>query len=139
MKDYTERIMLIYNPKHKNVLNIINYSNNSFNIKNPKKNPPTIIKKSHSLELENIGEICNDGKPKCICFTYEGKDGLYEYTDDNKMLYEVYSEFRSKYGWAPEGGRLMLTKNDNMLDLDEFKSLRDNGINDKDSICIIND
>ena len=31
----------------------------------------------------------------------------------------------------------MLMKNDNMLDLDEYKSLRDNGINDKDKICII--
>ena len=55
------------------------------------------------------------------------------------MLYEVYKEFRSKCGWAPELGRLMLKKNDNMLDLDEFKSLRDNGINDKDNICIIID
>jgi ubiquitin carboxyl-terminal hydrolase 2/21 len=76
---------------------------------------------------------------KCIYFTYEGKEGYYDYTDDNKMLYQVYSEFRSKYGWAPEGGRLMLTKNDNMLDLDEYKSLRENGINDKDKICIIKD
>ena len=58
MKNYTEKIMLIYNPKHKNVLNIINYSNNSFNIKNPKKKPPTIIKKSHALGLENIGATC---------------------------------------------------------------------------------
>jgi len=76
---------------------------------------------------------------KCIYFTYEGKEGYYDYTDDNKMLYEVYNEFRSECGWAPELGRLMLTKNDNMLDLDESKSLRDNGINDKDSICIIID
>ena len=76
---------------------------------------------------------------KCIYFAYEGKEGYYDYTDDNKMLYEVYSEFRNKYDWAPEGGRLMLTKNDNMPDLDEFKSLKENGINDKDKICIIKD
>ena len=76
---------------------------------------------------------------KCIYFAYEGKEGYYDYTDDNKMLYEVYSEFRSKYDWAPEGGHLMLTKNDNMTDLDEYKSLRENGINDKDKICIIKD
>ena len=74
---------------------------------------------------------------KCIYLTFEGKEGYYDYTDDNKLLYEVYNEFRNKYAWAPEGGRLMLMKNDNMLDLDEYKSLRDNGINDKDKICII--
>ena len=76
---------------------------------------------------------------KCIYLTFEGKEGYYDYTDDNKLLYEVYNEFRNKYAWAPEGGRLMLMKNDNMLDLDINKSLRDNGINDKDKICIIID
>ena len=76
---------------------------------------------------------------KCIYLTFEGKEGYYDYTDDNKLLYDVYNEFRNKYAWAPEGGRLMLMKNDNMLDLDINKSLRDNGINDKDKICIIID
>ena len=31
----------------------------------------------------------------------------------------------------------MLMKTDNMINLDEYKSLRDNGINDKDKICVI--
>ena len=129
--------MFIYNPKHRNVLNIINYYNNSFNIKNATKKQPPIINKSHSLELENIGEICNDGKLKCICFTYEGKDGLYEYTDDNKMLYEAYNEFCNKYGWAPRGQLLFLMKNDNLIELVDYKRLAENGIKDGDKICII--
>ena len=81
--------------------------------------------------------ILNDGKSKCIYFTYEGKDGLYEYTDDNKMLYEAYNEFCNKYEWAPKSQRLMLMKNDNMVDLEDFKGLAENGINDGDKICIL--
>ena len=79
----------------------------------------------------------NDGKPKCIYFTYEGKEGFYEYTDDNKMLYEAYNEFCNKYEWAPKSQRLMLMKNDNMIDLEDFKGFAENGINDGDKICII--
>ena len=79
----------------------------------------------------------NDAKPKCIYFTYEGKEGFYEYTDDNKMLYEAYNEFCNKYEWAPKSQRLMLMKNDNMIDLEDFKGFAENGINDGDKICII--
>ena len=82
-------------------------------------------------------KIATNVENKCIYFSYEGKEGYYDYTDDNKMLSEAYSEFRSKYDWAPQGGRLMLMKNNNMIDLDEYKSLKDNGISDKDKICVL--
>jgi len=85
----------------------------------------------------NINMNNNDGKPKCIYFTYEGKEGFYEYTDDNKMLFDAYNEFCNKYEWAPKGQRLMLMKNDNMIDLEDYKGLAENGINDGDKICII--
>ena len=86
----------------------------------------------------NININNNDGKPKCIYFTYEGKEGYYEYTDDNKLLYDAYNEFCNKYGWDPSGKRLMLMKDNNMIDLEEYKSLAENGINNGDKICIIN-
>ena len=77
---------------------------------------------------------------KCIYFTYEGKEGYFEYTDENsKMLYEAYEEFKKKYAWAPQNGRLMLMKNNNMIDLDNYQSIAGNGINNGDKICIIVD
>ena len=76
---------------------------------------------------------------KCIYFSYEGKEGYYEYTDDNKMLYEAYEEFKKKYAWAPQNGRLMLTKNNGMTDLESYNSIAGNGINNGDKICIIVD
>ena len=89
-------------------------------------------------DMNNININVNDDKPKCIYFTYEGKEGYYEYTDDNKMLYDAYNEFCNKYDWAPRGQRLMLMKNNNMIDLEEYKGLAENGINNEDKICIIN-
>ena len=75
---------------------------------------------------------------KCIYFTYEGKEGFYEYMDDNQLLYSVYQEFRNKYSWAPSNNAsFFLLKNNDMKPLDEYKSLRDNGINSSDKICII--
>ena len=76
---------------------------------------------------------------KCIYFSYEGKEGYYEYTDDNKMLYEAYEEFKKKYAWAPQNGRLMLMKNNDMTDLESYNSIAGNGINNGDKICIIVD
>ena len=60
-----------------------------------------------------------------------------EYIDDNKRLYEAYNEFCNKYEWAPKGQRLMLVKNDDMIDLEDFKGFAENGINDGDKICIL--
>ena len=86
----------------------------------------------------NYNSNNNFEKPKCIYFTYEGKEGYFEYTDDYKMLSEAYNEFCNKYEWAPRGQRLMLMKNDTMIDLEDYKGLAENGINDGDKICVIN-
>ena len=75
---------------------------------------------------------------KCIYFTYEGKEGFYEYIDDNQLLYNVYEEFKNKYSWAPSNNAsFFLLKNNDMKGIDEYKSLRDNGINNNDKICVI--
>ena len=75
---------------------------------------------------------------KCIYFTYEGKEGFYEYIDDNQLLCSVYEEIKNKYSWAPSNNAsFFLLKNNDMKGIDEYKSLRDNGINNNDKICII--
>ena len=44
-----------------------------------------------------------------------------------------------KYEWAPKGGHILsLMKNNNMINLNEYASLAENGINDGDKICVIN-
>ena len=61
------------------------------------------------------------------------------FTDDYKMLSEAYNEFCNKYEWAPKGGHILsLMKNNNMINLNEYASLAENGINDGDKICVIN-
>ena len=86
----------------------------------------------------NYNSNNNFEKPKCIYFTYEGKEGYFEYTDDYKMLSDAYNEFCNKYEWAPKGGHILsLMKNNNMINLNEYASLAENGINDGDRICII--
>ena len=75
---------------------------------------------------------------KCIYFTYEGKEGFYEYIDDNQLLCSVYEEIKNKYSWAPSNNAsFFLLKNNDMKGIDEYKSLRDNGINNNDKICVI--
>ena len=55
------------------------------------------------------------------------------------MLSEAYNEFCNKYEWAPKGGHILsLMKNNNMINLNEYASLAENGINDGDKICVIN-
>ena len=91
-----------------------------------------------NVNINNINLINNNvGKKKCIYFTYEGKEGYFEYTDDNKILDDVYNEFCNKYEWAPRGQQLMLMKNDAMINLEDYKGLAENGINDGDKICVI--
>ena len=86
----------------------------------------------------NYNSNNNFEKPKCIYFTYEGKEGYFEYTDDYKMLSDAYNEFCNKYEWAPKGGYILsLMKNNNMICLNQYASLADNGINEGDKICII--
>ena len=86
----------------------------------------------------NYNSNNNFEKPKCIYFTYEGKEGYFEYTDDYKMLSDAYNEFCNKYEWAPKGGHILsLMKNNNMICLNQYASLADNGINEGDKICII--
>ena len=42
---------------------------------------------------ESVNKYNNNfEKPKCIYFTYEGKEGYFEYTDDYKTLSEAYNE-----------------------------------------------
>ena len=53
------------------------------------------------------------------------------------LLSEAYSKFREKYTGMPVSGRMMLLTETNMGDLDEYKSLKDNGIKDGDKIAIV--
>ena len=55
-----------------------------------------------------------------------------------RMIYSVYEEFKNKYSWTPSNNAsFFLLKNNDMKGIDEYKSLRDNGINNNDKICII--
>ena len=87
MKDYTMKIMLIYNPKKKNILNIINYNNNSFNIKTTKKPKPPTTDKNSTLPLENIGATCYmNATLQCLCNINSIKD---YFLDDNRYNQDI--------------------------------------------------
>ena len=73
-------------------------------------------------------------KNKCINFIYEGKKGFYDYNDDNKYLSQAYNEFRNLNLWAPKNAKLFL--NDEKKQLDVYKTIIFNGINDGDNIVI---
>jgi ubiquitin carboxyl-terminal hydrolase 2/21 len=73
----------------------------------------------------------------CIYFKCGEKEGFFEYNDNNMLLSEAYSKFREKYTGMPDSGRMMLLTENNMGDLDEYKSLKDNGIKDGDKISVI--
>ena len=104
---------------------------------------------THKNKINIENEMQSNGVPyilfyqrvkadKCIYFTYEGKEGFYEYSDDNKLLIDAYNGFRNKYSWAPACTvNFYLLKDNNMIDLEHYKSLRDNGINNEDKICVI--
>ena len=53
------------------------------------------------------------------------------------LLSEAYNKFREKYTEMPVSGRMMLLTETNMRDLEEYKSLKDNGIKDGDKISVI--
>ena len=73
----------------------------------------------------------------CIYFKCGDKEGFFEYNDNNMLLSEAYNKFTEKYTEMPVSGRLMILTGTKMGDLDEYKSLKDNGIEDGDKISII--
>ena len=73
----------------------------------------------------------------CIYFKYGEKEGFFEYNNNNMLLSEAYNKFREKYTEMPVSGRMMLLTETNMVDLYEYKSLKDNGIKNGDKIAVI--
>ena len=73
----------------------------------------------------------------CIYFKCGEKEGFFEYNDNNMLLSEAYSKFREKYTEMPVSGRMMLLTETKMGDLEEYKSLKENGIKDGDKIAVI--
>ena len=80
----------------------------------------------------------NQGK-KCIYIIYETKEGYYEYDNDYKNLGEAFNELCQKYGWnQSEVDYLSLFNDENqMIPLDNGKSLSENGIQDGDKILVV--
>ena len=73
----------------------------------------------------------------CIYFKCGEKEGFFEYNDNNMLLSEAYSKFKEKYRGMPVSGRMMLLTETKMGDLEEYKSLKDNGIKNGDKIAVI--
>ena len=102
-----------------NNINIENYSNSAISA-----NYPT--------------NSTNQGK-KCIYIKYGFKEVYYEYDNDYKNLGEVFNELCQKYGWNPsEIDYLSLSNDENqMIPLDNGKSLLENKIQDGDKILVV--
>ena len=124
---------LINNSKIKNVFNAINYKNNTFNLKrisNPNNNTISNTTTNSYYQRRQRAKYC-------IYFKCGEREGFFEYNDNNMLLSEAYNKFREKYTGMPVSGRLMILTETYMGDLDEYKSLKDNGIKDGDKIAII--
>ena len=76
---------------------------------------------------------------KTLYFNVGDKEGYFDYTDENELLSDIYNKIRQKYDWVPEGASIKLYKNNQLLYLDLYKSIKDNNICDKDKIWIISD
>ena len=103
--------------------------NNNINIENNYNN---VISENYPTNSTNQGK-------KCIYIKYEFKEGFYEYDNDDKNLGEAFNELCQKYGWNPsEVDYLSLSNDENqMIPLDNGKSLSENGIQDGDKILVV--
>ena len=103
--------------------------NNNINTENNYNN---VISENYPTNSTNQGK-------KCIYIKYEFKEAYYEYDDDYKNLGEAFNELCQKYGWNPsEIDHLSLSNDENqMIPLDNGKSLLENGIQDGDKILVV--
>ena len=103
--------------------------NNNINIENNYNN---------ALSQNYPTNSTNQGK-KCIYIKYGFKEVYYEYDNDYKNLGEVFNELCQKYGWnQSEVDYLSLYIDENqMIPLDNGKSLSENGIQDGDKILVV--
>ena len=101
--------------------NIYNYKNNVNNQYDEKKN--------------NINYV--DNNKFVLYFTYEGKEGYLELEGD-KLFYDIMNEIKNKYQSIPqEANNFYLMKNNNMENIDPYKTIKENGLENGDKICII--
>ncbi len=103
--------------------------NNNINTENNYNN---VISENYPTNSTNQGK-------KCIYIKYGFKEVYYEYDNDYKNLGEVFNELCQKYGWNPsEIDYLSLSNDENqMIPLDNGKSLSENGIQDGDKILVV--
>ena len=111
--------------------------------------PNETISLTDIVSCNKIPMPFKEGNEFCFTLSIIGKKGLYEekYMIRNLQAYEKwvdvinrnlsYSKFWEKYTEMPVSGRFFLMNETNMSDLEEYKSLKDNGIKDGDKISII--
>ena len=129
----SKRMNFIYYRNQNCLFNAINYKNNTFNLKrisNPNNNTISNTTTNSYYQRRQRAKYC-------IYFKCGDKEGFFEYNDNNMLLSEAYNKFREKYTEMPVSGHFFLMNETNMSDLEEYKSLKDNGIKDGDKIAII--
>ena len=101
--------------------NIDNYKNNVNNQYDEKKN--------------NVN--CVGDNKFVLYFTCEGKEGYLE-LEGNELFYEIMIEIKNKYQFIPQdANNFYLMKNNNMENIDPYKTIKENGLENGDKICII--
>ena len=126
-------MIFIYYQNQNCLFNAINYKNNTFNLKrisNPNNNTISNTTTNSYYQRRQRAKYC-------IYFKCGDKEGFFEYSDNNMLLSEAYNKFREKYIEMPVSGHFFLMNETNMSDLEEYKSLKDNGIKDGDKIVIV--
>lgn len=72
-----------------------------------------------------------------LIFTYEGKEATLEIEGD-KYFYEIIDEVRNRHKLIPpEANNFYLMRKDAMDDINQFKTIKEIGLNDGDKICVI--
>ena len=107
-------------------------NNNIFNNIGGYKNN---VDDQYGEKKNNINYV--DNNKIVLYFTYEGKGGYLELEGD-KYFYEIMIEIKNKYQFIPqEANNFYLMKNNNMENIDPFKTIKENGLENEDKICII--
>ena len=81
----------------------------------------------------------NDKNVFVLYFKCGEKEGYIELTGNeiNELFYEIANKIKKKYSYLPQEVNFYLMKNNNMINIDKYKGLKENNIKNGDKILIV--